>query len=186
MRHAVKDFSQDIKCYVTGGTPVLESIPTLLRSSALPIATKILRVFESNVESNGHNSENKDALHKYLQEHGCTRETFRQQSMERFLKESGIPSVTESTELRNEPVIEPVAVEAEDVEEFSDISEVSDRAEENELQSTSEFMQGQQLERQACDFLSREDVSELFLQAVKRNFLRKKVHNISSRKIMHT
>jgi hypothetical protein len=168
MRRAVKEFSEHLVGHAAEGSPVFERIPILLRTRASPIARKIRELSDYNSGRPVVRPGNEKALHKYLQENKDTKKTYQLENINRFM-EDGIGSMT------IESGVMPAELGIEEEEVLSDTSDESNGEEDPELQQSSGLMEGQQAVEQSCEFLARQDISELFLQAVRRNFLKQKV-----------
>jgi hypothetical protein len=69
----------------------------------------------------------------------------------------------------------PAELGIEEEEVLSDTSDESNGEEDPERQQSSGLVEGQQAVEQSREFLARQDISELSLQAVRRNFLKQKV-----------
>jgi hypothetical protein len=167
MRRAVKEFSENLVGHATEGSPVFECIP-VLRTRALPIARKIRELSDYSSRRLVVSPGNERTLYKYLQENNDTKRAYQLENINRFM-EDDIGSTTIGSG------VIPAELGMEDEEVLSDISNESNGEENPELQQSSRLVEGEQAVEQCREFLARQVNSELFLQAVRRNFLKQKV-----------
>ena len=168
IRRAVKEFSEHLVEHAAEGSLVLERIPILLRTRASPIARKIRELSDYNCGRPVASPGNERALHKYLQENKDTKKTYQLEKINRFMEDDTGSMTIESG-------VRPAELGIEEEEVLSDTSAESNGEEDPELQQSSGLVEGQQAVEQSREFLARQDISELFLQAVRRNFLKQKV-----------